>query len=153
MLEPLPRTRETLIEEALARIDALSARRRRMLCEQPLHRDVSLPQLYVLMLLQERGRMMVSELSGELHISMPSASSIVDRIEENGLVERTRDDIDRRVVHVELTERGRALVEEIMGLKREAVQGLLGAMTDEELTDVVRGAEALERALTRLGGG
>lgn len=151
-LDPAATTRETLIEDVLAQIDVLSAHRRRAICSQPLHREVSLPQLHVLMLLQERGRMMVSELAGDLHISMPSASSIVDRMEENGLVERTRDAADRRVVYVEITERGGALVEEMMGVKRETVKGLLGAMSDQELGDLLRGIEALHRVLSRLGG-
>jgi DNA-binding MarR family transcriptional regulator len=150
--DPQLESREALIEEALERIDALAAHRRRAMCEQPLHREVSLPQLHVLMLLQERGRMMVSELAGLLRISMPSASSIVDRIEENGLVERTRDAADRRVVYVEITDRGRALAEDLMGLKRETMQRLFGAMTDEELGDMVRGMAALERALGRMHG-
>jgi DNA-binding MarR family transcriptional regulator len=145
-------TREALIEELLAAVDDLAARRRRAICEQPLHREVSLPQLHVLMMLQERGRMMVSELAGLLHISMPSASSIVDRVEENGLVLRTRDAADRRVVYVEVTDRGRALVEELMGLKQESMQRLFGAMTEEELGDIVRGLQAVRATLQRIEG-
>jgi DNA-binding MarR family transcriptional regulator len=145
-------TREALIEELLAAVDDLAARRRRAICEQPLHREVSLPQLHVLMMLQERGRMMVSELAGLLHISMPSASSIVDRVEENGLVLRTRDAADRRVVYVEVTDRGRGLVEELMGLKQESMQRLFGAMTDEELRDIVRGLQAVRATLQRIEG-
>jgi DNA-binding MarR family transcriptional regulator len=151
-LEHASPTREALIEELLAAVDDLAARRRRAICEQPLHREVSLPQLHVLMMLQERGRMMVSELAGLLHISMPSTSSIVDRVEENGLVERTRDAADRRVVYVEITDRGRALVEEMMGLKQESMQRLFDAMTDDELQDVVRGVKAVHAVLRRIEG-
>jgi DNA-binding MarR family transcriptional regulator len=149
-LEPARLTRKELIEEALDRIDELSARRRRAICEQPLHREVSLPQLHVLMTLQERGRMMVSELAGLLRISLPSASSIVDRIEENRLVERTRHAADRRVVYVAITDRGREVVEELMGLKRETLHRLFAAMTDDEILDVSRGIAALQRALARI---
>lgn len=140
---------DTLIDQAVAQINALAAHRRRAICAQPRRRQVSMPQLYILMTLQERGAMTVSELAHLLSVSAPSASSILDRMEEHGLIERVRDDVDRRVVHVGITEPGSCLMEEVMGLKREQMQRLLDSMTDRELEHVVEGAAAVERALRR----
>jgi len=143
-------SRDTLIAQAVAHIDALGAHRRRAICAQPRHRQVSMPQLYILMTLQERGAMTVSELAHLLSVSAPSASSILDRMEEHGLVERVRDDVDRRVVHVGIAQPGRRMMEEMMGLKLEQLQRLLDSMTDSELEHVVMGAAAMERALSRV---
>jgi DNA-binding MarR family transcriptional regulator len=71
-------------------------------------------------------------------------------MEEHGLVVRVRNDIDRRVVHVAISERGRAVVEEFGGPKRVQLQRLLGTMSDRELRDVIRGVEAMCRGLERL---
>jgi DNA-binding MarR family transcriptional regulator len=139
-----------LIDEAVARIEALMSYRRRAFCDQPLTREVSLPQLHVLMRLQESGPTMVSELAHALGTSIPSASSLVDRMEEHGLVDRIRNEIDRRVVHVAISERGQAVVEEFGGPKRVQLQRLLGTMSSQELHDVIRGAEAVRRGLERL---
>lgn len=95
--------------------------------------------------------MTVSELAHLLSVSAPSASSILDRMEEHGLVERVRDAVDRRVVHVGVAEQGRRMMEEMMGLKREQLQRLLESMTDVELEHVVEGAAAVDRALSRVG--
>lgn len=140
--------RDTLIDQAVAQFNALGAHRRRAICAQPRHRHMSMPQFYILMTLQERGAMTISELAHLLSVSAPSASSILDRMEEHELVERLRDDVDRRVVHVGITEPGSRLMEEVMGLKREQMQRLLDSMTDSELEHVVEGAAAVERALS-----
>ncbi|MDQ2745369.1 MAG: MarR family transcriptional regulator [Chloroflexota bacterium] len=140
---------DTLIDQAVVQINALAAHRRRAICAEPRRRQVSMPQVYILMTLQERGAMTVSELAHLLSVSAPSASSILDRMEEHGLIERVRDAIDRRVVHVGITEPGSRLMEEVMGLKREQMQRLLDSMTDRELEHVVEGAAAVERALRR----
>lgn len=143
-------SKSELIEEAVAQIEALMSYRRRAFCDQPLTREVSLPQLHVLMRLQESGPTMVSELAHALGTSIPSASSIVDRMEEHGLVDRVRNEIDRRVVHVAISERGRAVVEEFGGPKRVQLQRLLSTMSTHELHDVIRGAEAVYNGLERL---
>ncbi|HEX6508293.1 MAG TPA: MarR family transcriptional regulator [Chloroflexota bacterium] len=143
--------RELLIDEARSQIEALLSYRRRAFCAQPLTRDVSLPQLHILMRLAELGPTSVSELAHSMSISTPSASSILDRIEEHGLVERVRDVVDRRVVHVLITERGRTVVNEFGGPKREQLQHLLGSMTEEELQSVVRAVEAVRRVVEGSG--
>lgn len=142
-------SRDRLTAEALSQLDALMSLRRRAFCAQPLYREVSLPQLHVLITLREQGAMTVTELATVLGISAPSASSIVDRMEEHGLVERIRDEIDRRVVHVRLASRGQTVIEELVGLKRDQLHRILAAMSDEELATVVAAMEAVRRALTR----
>lgn len=142
--------REALVEEVCAQINALMSFRRRAFCTRPPQREVSLPQLHVLTALHELGPVTVSELAQMLHTSAPSASAIVDRLEEPGLVRRVRDAIDRRVVHVEISEQGSGVVEELIGLKRDMMQRLLGAMSEDELQDVMRGVAALRSGATRL---
>lgn len=140
--------REVLIDEAMSRLDALIARRRRSFCDQPIPRDVSMPQMHILIGLQERGPTTVSDLAVSLEISIPSASAIVDRMEDHGLVRRVRDEDDRRVVHVTITERGAQIVEEMVGLHREGACRLLGKMTGEELEHVTRALAAVQRVLS-----
>lgn len=142
-------SRESLMDDALAELNSLMSYQRRAFCSRPVHRDLSMPQLYILVTLQELGPMSVSALAHLLRISTPSASSIVDRMAEHGFVERTRVAVDRRVVHVQISPQGRATVDELAGMKRDNMQRLLAAMTDDELYEVSRGMAALKRALAR----
>jgi DNA-binding MarR family transcriptional regulator len=89
--------REELTAEAGRRLESLMKLRRQALCNHPLPRAISLPQLSVLLTLKERGPMTVSDLATMLSISPPSASALADRMEEHGLIERERDAADRRV--------------------------------------------------------
>jgi DNA-binding MarR family transcriptional regulator len=141
--------RAALTESALERVDRLHSRRRKAFCvSHVLFREVSLLQLHVLSMLEERDEMTVSQLAAVLNVSTPSASAVVDRLEENRLVERTRDLADRRVVRVSPTDRGRAAVGELVGMRRAETTRLLTAMTDDELGHMVAALNALERVLS-----
>lgn len=141
---------ENAMKEALTQLEGLMSFQRRTFCSHLPQREVSLPQLHVLMVLQQDGPMTVSELAHLLHISAPSASALLDRMEERSLVHRVRDVTDRRVVHVEMSDHGRSVVEELTWLRQDQLQRLLGAMTAEELRDLSRGVTAIRAALSRL---
>jgi DNA-binding MarR family transcriptional regulator len=142
--------RNRLVHDALEELDVLISIRRRAICEQPCYRGVSLPQLHILMMVLERERMTVSEIASLLNISTPSASAIVDRMEEHGLVTRQRDEIDRRVVHVAISDHGRGAVDGFMGMQRDNVRRMLGTMTLEELNHVVCAMAAVRKAVARI---
>jgi MarR family transcriptional regulator, organic hydroperoxide resistance regulator len=137
---------ENLLSRALEQVEVLMSHRRRAVCAQPRHRDISLPQLYLLMMLEEVDSMTVSDLAHLLGISAPSASSFVDRMEENGLVIRQRDLEDRRVVHVRLLPRGHEMAEELMGLKRDTILSVLERFTNDELQSLIVAIQVRGRA-------
>jgi len=62
--------------------------------------------LQTLWILQESGPMPMTHLADVLGVALPNATGIVDRMEQRGLVERVRDDADRRVVTVRPTQAG-----------------------------------------------
>jgi DNA-binding MarR family transcriptional regulator len=142
--------RDALMGTALQQLEGLMSVQRRAFCSHLPQREVSLPQLHVLMVLQQDGPMTVSELAQLLHVSAPSASALLDRMEERSLVQRVRDLTDRRVVHVEMSEHGRSVVEELTWLKQDQLQRLLGAMTEDELRDLIGGVAAVRAALSRV---
>lgn len=73
--------------------------------------NVTGPQLIALQELERLGRVPVGVLARRVHVSHPTMTGIVDRLEKRGLVRRERDTRDRRRTTVSTTERGRALVE------------------------------------------
>jgi|YNPNPStandDraft_1061719.scaffolds.fasta_scaffold06182_2 DNA-binding MarR family transcriptional regulator len=64
--------------------------------------------------------------------SAASMTGIVDRLLERGLVRRKRHPEDRRSVLVELTEQGRALLEEVREARRREVRRLLEVLPEAE---------------------
>jgi MarR family transcriptional regulator, organic hydroperoxide resistance regulator len=144
-------TRDALIDRAMGELELVMSYRRRNVCDGSPVRDISIPQFHALILLQEHGPRTLSDLAHDLCISAPSASSIVDRMEEHGYVVRARDSIDRRVVHVSISAEGRSVIEEIMGVKRDHSRRVLEVMTENELETVLQFVDVLRSALERLG--
>ena len=73
--------------------------------------ELSPPQTIVLRFLDEPRPM--GALAQLMHCDNSNMTGIVDRLEERGLVERTAAENDRRVKLIALTERGRALRDEL----------------------------------------
>jgi DNA-binding MarR family transcriptional regulator len=143
-------THGALIDQAMQELDLLVAYRRRNMCEREFTRDLSLAQFHVLLWLNQHGPQTLSDLAHALHISAPSASSLVDRLEDAGYVTRERDRQDRRVVHVGISEAGKAAAEEMMGVKRDHMREVLGVMTEDELRTVLAFIDTLRSAIGRL---
>jgi len=64
------------------------------------------PQLLVLQSLRDFGELPVGELAGKVNLSQATVTSIVDRLEKKGMVQRERSQSDKRKVYVQLTENG-----------------------------------------------
>ena len=107
-------------------------------------------QLHVMGVLHELGPTTVSHLATRLGISPPSASAMVDRMVDGGLVERVRGEEDRRVVTVWLTPAGEAALAAAIGGRRGALERVLGQLDPTELTDTLRVLSRLERAIEEL---
>ncbi|GGX71297.1 transcriptional regulator [Tateyamaria omphalii] len=67
------------------------------------------PQYITLTLLWERDRQKVTELAGKLRMQTSTLTPLLQRLETQGLVKRSRDKQDGRAVIVSLTDPGRVL--------------------------------------------
>ncbi|MEP7360804.1 MAG: MarR family transcriptional regulator [Chloroflexota bacterium] len=117
-----------LVEQILDQLEPLIARQRRAVAHEGCLRAISSTQLHVLFMLMSDGQSTMSRLAESLDVSLPNMTGLIDRMVENGLVERGRDDDDRRVVTVSTTAAGRAQVEEIDSVRRRALAELLARL-------------------------
>jgi DNA-binding MarR family transcriptional regulator len=108
--------------------------------------QVSLVHLNVLMLLSSSGQMSMSHLAEALDISVASVTGVIDRMEARGLVERRRDTGDRRVILVTTADGGNEIFAEIDQRRRQSLGVLLGSLSREELTGLLKGHRALRAA-------
>jgi DNA-binding MarR family transcriptional regulator len=115
---------------------------------------LTLPQFDVLAELARAsdGGFSFVELSRLLLVTSGNLTGVVDRLESEGLVRREPDPLDRRVIRIKLTEKGRRLTQKILGTHAEDVQSALSFMPRErlellsellgELREGLRGARA-----------
>jgi DNA-binding MarR family transcriptional regulator len=87
--------------------------------------DLTLSQWRTLVIAFGLDGIRVGELAGRLGISVPSASRLVRRVEDRGLLTATRDDGDRRATIVRPTRAGRNLIETVMARRRALVSSAL----------------------------
>src|ERR671933_2289205 len=75
------------------------------------------PTLEVLATLRRAGapyRLRTSEIEAATSVTAGAISQRLDRLEAQGFVRRTRDDVDKRVIHVSLTKKGRKLIDDVV---------------------------------------
>ena len=68
------------------------------------------PQLLALDVLRDAGPLSPAALSRQMHVSPSTVTGIADRLEARELIARRRDQADRRVVRLHLTDEGRRLL-------------------------------------------
>jgi DNA-binding MarR family transcriptional regulator len=78
---------------------------------RPLGLSFARYEALVLLYFSREGTLPLGKMSERLQVHPTSITSIVDRLEKQGLVRRTREDSDRRMVLAEILPAGRALVE------------------------------------------
>ena len=78
-----------------------------------------------------------NELRDRMLNRMPDVTRLLDRMEESGLVSRSREEADRRQVRTQLTPRARRLVDELDAKVWAEHQRQLGHMSEEQLTTLI----------------
>ena len=89
-------------------------------------RDLTLGQIRLLFLLRSEGPQPMGRIADVFDLSSTAATGFVARIERHGLVERRHRSDDRRIVECALTPNGEHFLEELSGVRREAVRLALG---------------------------
>ena len=96
---------------------------------------------------EHRGPLTPSELAEAEHIKRPSATRIVARLEEDGLVERTDDPADGRSFLVGITSDGTRLLRSLRSRKNAYLAKRMRELDDADLEALERAAGVLERLL------
>ena len=83
------------------------------------------------------GGLSMHQLAEAQSITASSATQLVDRLVRMGLVERLREDEDRRLVHVQLSDSARQRFEDMLRLHLRSLATLTATLGDEELRTLV----------------
>ena len=78
-----------------------------------------------------------NELRDRMLNRMPDGTRLLDRMEESGLVSRSREEADRRQVRTQLTARARRMVDELDDKVRAEHQRQLGHLSEDQLSSII----------------
>ncbi|KZE47269.1 transcriptional regulator [Brevibacillus parabrevis] len=94
---------------------------------------ISPKQFILLRVLHQKGRSTVSELAMILKQSNSATTIALNRLVKVGYIDRVRDELDRRVVWVTLSQKAIPMLEGLLCQRRVLVAKLLENLSDEEV--------------------
>ena len=104
---------------------------------------VTVPQILCLVKVVEKGPLATNALSKEIFLTSSTVIGILDRLEEKGLVVRTRDTKDRRQVFVHPTTKGKELVDSTPSLIHETLCNAFTEISELELSTIALSLEKI----------
>lgn len=122
---------------------------RQLLWQKSSDLDLTYAQSQVLFRLAEHPGSHMGDVAKAFGVTLPAVTHIVDRLEEKGLVTRGDHPADRRVYVLDLTNAGKALVEELEAIRLRGMERVLARMSAEDRRRVLTGLEALVDAADR----
>ncbi|MBZ5761608.1 MULTISPECIES: MarR family winged helix-turn-helix transcriptional regulator [Rhizobium] len=88
------------------------------------------PQYLVMLVLWEKSRLPVKAIGEQLDLDSGTLSPLLKRLEQNGLIVRTRDAEDERQLIVSLSDKGEAMKSEVDGIML-AIGETIGCSIDD----------------------
>jgi DNA-binding MarR family transcriptional regulator len=92
---------------------------------RPTFSELSRTSTSVLATLRDRGPCRVTELAAREAVAQPTMTTLVGRLEREGLAERRPDPADGRAVQVAITDQGRALLRRLQARRAAAMAARL----------------------------
>ncbi|MDF2676460.1 MAG: transcriptional regulator, MarR family [Bacillota bacterium] len=90
-------------------------------------------QWIALYYVKNKNKISQRELSNLMNVQDSSAGRLIDRLERDGLIERERNDTDRRVIYIKLSDIGDKLISDLMPLGIKFNDDLVSGIDEEEL--------------------
>ena len=140
-------SRDGLIEAIPLRMrEMMEIRSRQRMPEPWLDLDLTMKQLKVLFVLDASGPQRPSVIAASIGVSAASATGVLDRLVDQGYIERQADASDRRALQIQLTESGARIVSDLYMSGQHQMGESLLLMSDADLKALYRGITALVNA-------
>jgi transcriptional regulator, MarR family len=110
--------------------------------------NLTVPQGILIGTLAHEGKMRISDLSKKLGLSNSTVSGIIDRLEKQGIVERTRGKDDRRVVYVNMTCELKKTAKRHFDEAERKLGELINKANSEELDVILKGLDTLKKLVS-----
>jgi DNA-binding MarR family transcriptional regulator len=107
-----------------------------------MEKRIGLAPLRALQSLDRLGPSLVTELGVDLDLLPSTASRLSDRLAEAGYITRRVSPTNRRATLLELTDAGRAVLDELITLRVEAFGEIARRMGKDDLAALMRGTQA-----------
>lgn len=107
-------------------------------------------QAYILFVLEKKERQKMTELADALNLTPGAVTSSSNKLIANEFIRRVRDEEDRRVVYLEITEKGKKALNGLRQEGRKAIKAIFSGLTESDIKTLVRIFEHAEENMNNL---
>lgn len=106
----------------------------------------------IIMLLSREDNLTQLEISKRIHLSTPSTSLTLQKMEAEGLIERKVDEVDKRQVRIHITKQGEEFLKRILELIHRVEDEVFGDISDETQKEVNKVLKKIIDKFIEIGG-
>jgi DNA-binding MarR family transcriptional regulator len=137
----------------MAELGPLMAGERAAFASRCHERSLSMAHIFLMSKIDAHGALPMTRVAEFLGSGLPTATGLVSRMEERGLVRRDHDTRDRRVVLVSLTDAGSAEVRELNEARKRRMHAAIAQLSASEQARLLESIRSLRSALERISEG
>jgi MarR family transcriptional regulator, organic hydroperoxide resistance regulator len=108
--------------------------------------DITLAQFKSLLFIASKEKTNFKKLAEALGVTPPNITGIIDRLVEQGLVTRTENPEDRRVMLLQVTDKGLDFLDNLRQNRIDALSKVLAHLSNDELTLQLKALNSLLKA-------
>jgi DNA-binding MarR family transcriptional regulator len=102
---------------------------------------------HILRILERTGPLPISAIGKRLLIAKQNMTTLIDRLINDGLVERRNDAADRRVIHIAIREKGIGFLRESMLGLKNVVKRNVSDLSDEDIESLHTALRAIRNVV------
>ena len=113
-------------------------------------KDISIKEMHTIDVVGKNPNATPSRVAKELMVTLGTVTTSLNNLERKGYIERTRSEVDRRVVHLNVTKNGRLIYRLHRRFHKRMVERIIEGMDAEEMKVMGKGLTNLYRFLEDL---
>ncbi len=110
--------------------------------------SLTIAQVKSLFFIANQGKVNLRTLAAALKVTPSNVTGIIDRLVEHGLVSRTENPEDRRMLTLRMTDKGDSLIATLRERRVSQMSDILKEQSSEQLETIYRGLALLAQALS-----
>lgn len=110
---------------------------------------LSMLQIQALFFLKQNKNAQMSEIAEHFCIELPSATSLLNKLNQMELAERTADPNDRRLVRIALTKKGEKTLKQAIEERNKKVEKMLSYLSEGEKNQLFHILQTLDKKLEK----
>ena len=113
-------------------------------------KDLSITEIHTIEAIGLSGEKSMSEIAADLDITTGTLTTAIDKLIKKGYVIRNRSDVDRRIVYIALTKRGKLAYKIHESFHYKMVRSVITDLTEDEVQALIKGLNSLNIYLKKV---